>query len=645
MPPTRIPPSAIAAAPRPCTIPDYDDVTIPDTMDDLPEVLPVQPPEPVLVTDDIILDDPDVNDISNDDPSNPKVEDKVPDVLDKKRPVEDPMPDSRVGDIETSPKFEDEEAIKPLVKELPPFVFEDYESDEDDFLSSLGGVASGLDPRVVHASSLAKGEEEYNFYEVIRAALETYKSEMGKMPSRMPIGTPNFTIELHHMKALARILKDPIMGASVKTFVAEQWINLSGLGLKWILNALHCNRNVETVRIVDTQFDAAGARRLVRFVETSPHIRTLELPKLSSIQTNDIALRALLRVLPTNASITSLNLDDCTYSETTFNMLLAVVSTNTTLEELSLQRSDFSYHNRAQRFMQALVDNTATKLKKIHFPLMRGTIVWIAQMLTHNQSLTHISLSGISLGTHSALLQDALRSNKKLINLNLSTTGINDGHLAVLLEPLYSNNTLQVLSLSSNSQLGPQSAKNIAAMLMENTGLNTLYLDSLTSIPSDILAKKLGPALRVNSSLHELSITNSSTESAGAAALGDALSVNHALHILNLDSNFHFDDSCLSALLKHIKSNYGLHSLILSSCKIGDSSVKTLIPLLKTTNTLISRLDLSSNKISEQSLASLNEAIASNPKLRSLVFGVPTIQPSLRERLVSLRSDVLSFFS
>lgn len=41
--------------------------------------------------------------------------------------TDEKLPDNG-GDVETSPKFEDEEALRPPTKELPPFVFEDYES-------------------------------------------------------------------------------------------------------------------------------------------------------------------------------------------------------------------------------------------------------------------------------------------------------------------------------------------------------------------------------------------------------------------------------------------------------------------------------------------------------------------------------------
>jgi Ran GTPase-activating protein (RanGAP) involved in mRNA processing and transport len=511
-------------------------------------------------------------------------------------------------------------------------------------LSRLPSPPPEQNRRSHYSTYLADPEEEKKFLIILESALETYISETGSYPTKMPIGNPSFRVENHHLKVMARILKNPKLSSQVKSFHASYWPQLSGMGLKWILNALHHNKNVTSVRIEKANFTRDDGLRLVRFIQTSPHITKLEVPMFTFYEA-DHSLRLLLQEMPTNKSLLSLDLSALSFSETTFNMLLNVISTNTTLQKLNLRSIDFSYHNRAQRFMQALIDNPNTALRKIRFPLMRGAVLWTAQMLQYNNSLTHIDLSRISLGTHSALLQKALQCNKKLQSLDLSDTMINDTHLATLLEPLWFNNTLQHLNLSDNSSLSSESARNLCDMLMQNTGLTSLSLDRLSGISKDKLAKRLGTALRVNSSIHILSISASNTEIAGANVIGEALAINHSLHSLNLSRNPQFDDSCINALLKGLKTNYGLHTLILDHCKIGDSAVKAMVPWLKVTTTLTVRLDISENRVSTASYGFLREAIAQNPALRKFTLGHPTIQPSVVERLAALRSDILSFFS
>jgi len=449
-------------------------------------------------------------------------------------------------------------------------------------------------------------------------------------------------VETHHLKAMARVLKEGRWTKAVKKFQAPSWESLKELGLKWILNALHHNTNVTCFHVDRPQFTREDAPRIVRFIQTSPHITSLSFPTLTN--RHDAVFRALLRELPTNTSITHLNIQAASYSETTFNMLLQVVCTNKTLKELNLRHSDFSYHNRAQRFMQAIIDNPETSLEQIHFPLMRGAIIYTAQMLQYNRSLTTIDLSRIALSNHATLLQGALQTNNHLRSLDLSNTSINDAHLASLLDPLWFNTSLQYLNLSQNSGLTNESARNIGEMLMQNTGLTSLNLDYL-GMSKDKLAKRIGASLRANSSLHILSMRSTSTETQGATVLGEALASNHALHFLDLSANAYFDDSALNALMKGLKTNCGLHTLLLERCKLGDSSVKTLVPWLKTTNTFVMRLEISDNKVSGPSLALLREAIASNPALRKFTLGTPTVLPSFLERVSSLKSDLASFFS
>jgi hypothetical protein len=653
-------------------IPDFIDRIVTDDMEDLPDVLPTR--HLPLDDDPDIPDDlprprrivrlPEVPDHPILDPSTPPDSPKtrfqlppddkpeppiVPDppvvvtpVVDPTPTIEPPKPEEEDPEVKKNEKLEDEEALKPPTTELPRFEFDDYESDEEDFLARQY-AAPGQDPKQTYSHLLADPEEESKFFTILKSALDAYMSETGSMPSKMPIGNPNFPIQNHHLKAIARILMDPIYGGQVKAFHADGWPKLSDMGLKWILHALHHNKGVELLRAVKAKFNSQDGRRLVRFLAASPHIKVLEFPFMT--EADDLALRALLQFLPENTSITSLNLEGVRYSETSFNMLLSVVSTNRTLEHLRLSFSDFSYHNRAQRFMQAIIDNPNTALKRIDFPLMRGTVLWTAQMLQYNQSLTHVDLSRVALGTHSGLLQAALKSNTKLINLDLSATSIMDSHLGVLLEPLWFNSTLQVLNLSDNPALGADSARNLGDMLMQNSGLTELHLDRLSGVPKDKLAKRLAAALKVNGSLHVLTMRETNTEVAGATALAEALTVNHGLQLLNLASNPQFDDACLNPLVKALKTNHGLHSLILNRCKIGDSSIKNLAPFMKTTSTLVVRLDLSDNKISQQSYSFLKDAINSNPLLRKLTLGAPTIQPTLAERLSSIRSDVVSFFS
>lgn len=500
----------------------------------------------------------------------------------------------------------------------------------------------GEDPRKYNESKLADPVTEKWFYDMLVGALQTYRSEIGRSPTVMPVTTLSFDMRPFHLKALARVIKDPLLCSDMTSFEADpghRWKEMKGLGLKWILNAIAANKSIKNIALASLVWDAEDGRRLVRCITNSPHIESLTFKYMTNH--NDDALKVLLKSLYANTTIKRLSLAGTTFSETTFNMLICLISTNVTIEFLSLSLCDFTYHNRMQRFMQAIIENTNTKLRDIEYPLMRGAVLMMAQMLQYNRTITTVNLSGIALGPHVTILQHALAHNHVMQSLKLSNTGISDQNLAVLLDPLWTNSALKTFDISSNSKLTKDSAKNIGDMLMQNNGIEELNVSSLQSMPKDALAKYIGRALRSNATIHVLNLSSTNTESAGAAILGDALAVNHGLHVLDLSNNYNFDDTALTALLKSIRTCYGLHTLNVSKCKLGDASAKILVPWLKGTATFTQRLDLSSNRLSATSLEFLLDAVKANPVLRSfeLVNGAQT-----RSFFQNLTTDIRSLF-
>lgn len=462
--------------------------------------------------------------------------------------------------------------------------------------------------------------EEKRYYETLVKPLEAYRASEGVSPPQMPYGGISSILRPDHLRAIARVLKDERLCGNVTSFQAmsgDHWRNLTDLGLKWILNGIHNNKSISEFKVSQVAWNRDDGERFVRFLSNSPHVTIVSFESMTV--SGDAALKALLRGMPQNTTVRDLSLRSTSFSETTFSMLLGVISENTTLEKLNLRHCDFSYHNRAQRLMQAIIDNPNTKLKEIGWPLMRGAVLFMAQMLQYNQTISAIDLSNISLGPHVTLLQRALANNKSLKSLNLRSTSINDMNLAVLLEPLWTNDSLTELDISYNSNLTTESAKNLGDMLMQNVGLEILNVSFVASysMGKDRLAKYIGRALKTNSTLRQLNLSQSVTESAGAGFLGEALSVNHGLQVLDLSLNS-IDDSALGHLLKHIRNNHGLQSLTLHHTRIGDGAAKILAPWLTTTTTFTVLLDIGQTKMNDSGLIAVKEAIRSNPALRSL---------------------------
>lgn len=496
-----------------------------------------------------------------------------------------------------------------------------WPQDEEDFFAKIPhSYSETLDE--VKRRMRPDAVEEKRYYETLVGSLETYLLAAGVSPPQMPYGPITSILRLDQLRAIARVLKDERLCANVTSFEAvsgDHWRNLTGLGLKWILNGLHNNKSISTLKISQVAWSREDGERFVRCLSRSPHVTTVNFESMTA--QGDAALRVLLREMPSNKTVRDLSLRATTFSETSFTMLLAVVAENTTLEKLNLRHCDFSYHNRAQRLMQALIDNPNTKLVEIGWPLMRGAVLFMAQMLQYNKTISAIDLSNISLGPHVTLLQRALGANTSLKSLNISNTSITDAHLAVLLQPLWTNDSLTELDISHNLNLTGESAKNLGDLLMQNVGLESLNVGRVSAnMAKDRLAKYIGRALKTNSTLRKLYLSQSNTESAGAVFIGEALAVNHGLQLLDLSLNPGFDDSALAALLKHISSNHGLQSLNVSTCKLGDGVSKVLVPWLSTTQVLTVLLDIGQNKISQNVLVTVAETIRANPALRSTTY-------------------------
>ena len=120
-------------------------------------------------------------------------------------------------------------------------------------------------------------------------------------------------------------------------------------------------------------------------------------------------------------------------------------------------------------------------------------------------------------------------------------------------------------------------------------------------------------AMRVNTTLTKLALTNNNIDAAGAASLAEATKVNTTLTKLLLSHN-NIGDAGAASLAKAMKVNKTLTQLYLTRNNIGDAGTASLAEAMKV-NTTLTKLDLSSNDIGAAGAASLAEAIEVNTTL------------------------------
>ena len=129
-------------------------------------------------------------------------------------------------------------------------------------------------------------------------------------------------------------------------------------------------------------------------------------------------------------------------------------------------------------------------------------------------------------------------------------------------------------------------------------------------------AKALADALKTNTSLIALNLSNNNVEDKGAASLADALKTNTSLIELNLSNN-NVEDEGAEALADALKRNTSLTELDLSDIIVGDAGVASLADALKVNTSLVS-LDLRYNEINAEGAEALADALKRNTSLTEL---------------------------
>ena len=208
----------------------------------------------------------------------------------------------------------------------------------------------------------------------------------------------------------------------------------------------------------------------------------------------------------------------------------------------------------------------------------------------------------------------------KLQNLDLSERFVSEGDVVLVAEALKVNSTLTKLCLSDNG-IGDQGATGLTEALKVNSALTVLDLD-YNGI-GDQGATGLAEALKVNSALTMLALDDNGIGGQGATGLADALKVNSTLTWLNLNGNG-IGDQGATGLSKVLIVNSALTVLDLEDNGIGDQGGTGLAEALKV-NSALTELNLTNNRIGDQGATDLAEALKVNSALTELYLTVNRI--------------------
>jgi hypothetical protein len=249
------------------------------------------------------------------------------------------------------------------------------------------------------------------------------------------------------------------------------------------------------------------------------------------------------------------------------------------------------------------------------------------------------------------LLASVMTRKHNLVTLNLGNNSIKNYGALQLCECLLSpHSQLRALFLERN-QIGNCGVGALCEALRVNSTLEKLVLDG--NHCGDVGCEPLRYALVSNSTITSLSLNRTHISGAGVATLGACLDI-HAgstlpasesatecqLEELSLNSNPKIGDSGAASLAHSLHDNTTLTHLDLNKCSVADMGCMELATTLKTGGSVLAKVWLRQNQITDEGAQEMCDAVAynmargrydtdvqldNNPTTRDFIAGLPEV--------------------
>lgn len=390
----------------------------------------------------------------------------------------------------------------------------------------------------------------------------------------------------------------------------------SDVALIALTDALKLNMHIKTLHLDGNDITDEGARLLGDAIAVNMSLTVL------SLRCNSIGTRGaqfLISALELNDQLvecdTSSNeyIDDESLKELTILTRLNAKPRSLKKVVLDLKRGtagsilDLSRSETARAEFRELAHNEREHLDD-----------WAAETLgfylSSNQSVTHVDLSFHHIGDEGAFhLSEMLKKNRYVDKLNLQGNMVSSVGAGYFIDALRINNSCRYICLLKNSAVSDQNIIRLewASVLnrqplalkplvvrMENNDptLTDVHLDVSESQRyfDDMTARLVSDALRRNSIVEVLRITNSRVSQVGCRFIGDLLCMpGLQLRLLDLSYNPLGDAGC-GQIAAALVQNSSVMTLKLRHIDLGDAGAASLAELLRQNETL-TELDVSSN--------------------------------------------------
>lgn len=447
---------------------------------------------------------------------------------------------------------------------------------------------------------------------------------------------------------------------SLKRLAIEGGMNLS---TEWIDRWI---KRGNTKVMVDKKTANGSYSQILEVIPSYPCFGETSLQLHGKKLTKEI-IKSLSNILEANKNLTDLDLDGAIVGEEEMGVLIKVLKTNTTLSSLKMcdtntkRQRGFFHPTCCTALMEVLKGNSSlTKLDISDVHMGSEQAEALAKILQDNTTLKSLK-PGYSVGAEGGkALAGALRKNTTLTHLDMHRREIGyEGGIAFG-EALKNNSTLKNLDLSDNRSmiwiknshypytgdgchdrekekaLANAFGKIFGEALKSNTTLTALNLSD--NYIGDEGIKALAEGLENNTTLmhFELNDNNAHSYNYKSAAIekpfGEVLEKNTTLTTLSLSRNT-IGYGRGKFLAKGLKKNITLIDLNLSYCSLNEEEGETFAKALKK-NTTLTFLNLFQNSVEKKGGKAFADVLKSNTILKSL-----DLRNNCSEGLCSLEED------
>ena len=416
------------------------------------------------------------------------------------------------------------------------------------------------------------------------------------------LGLNNNQISQETDEALASVIMH-------NTRLEELYLDSNNLGIgtvKVVKYLQHITTRLRVLSLDNNNIPPEASEELALAIKSNEQLK-----KLWLIDNNlQFSANIILNSLATITTLTVLDLSNNQIPQEAGEALASVIMHNTGLEELHFDSNNLDIGT--VKVAQALQHITTLKIlnmDKNNIP--QGACNELALAIKSNKHLKEIRLNDNLLHSSSNIILNSLTTIATLTVLGLNNNQITQEAGEALASVIMHNTRLEELYLNSNN-LGIGTVK-VGKALQHITTLKMLDLSNNNNIPQEA-CNELALAIKSNKHLKKLWLHSNSLHYSANVIL-DSLTTITTLTVLNLENN-QLTQQAGEILASVIMHNTGLEDLCLNNDHLGVGALKVSEALQHITTLRI--LGLSNNEIPQEACDNLTLAIKSNKHLKQL---------------------------